>query len=88
MKTIFAPLIALIEEIFKAHAPEIVAAATSPEAKAIEQAAAIAAVQTVSKDPKVQAGIAAYQAIQNFKTAINMPAQGADVPPLPTDVKS
>lgn len=69
---VFSYLIALVEELFKAHAPEIVAAA-SPEVKAAVTAAEGAAVAQVAQDPKVQAGIAAYQAIQNFKAAINTP---------------
>ena len=70
---LLSKLVALVEELFKAHAPEIVAAATSPEAQAVEQAAAGAAIASAEQDPKVQAGIAAYQAIQSFKAAINTP---------------
>jgi len=70
---VLSKLVAFVEELFKAHAPEIVAAAESPAAHAVEQAATAAAVQAVAQDPKVQAGIAAYKAIQDFKTAINPP---------------
>ena len=62
---VLAELVTFIESLFQKHAPEIV------------QAAATAATQTAEQqvvvDPKVQAGIAAYQAIQNFKTAIQSP---------------
>lgn len=80
--SILAKLVELIEELFKAHAPEIVAAAASPEVKAAEEAAAGAAVASVEQDPKVQAGIAAYQSLQNFKAVLSAPT-----PPTPPAVQ-
>ena len=80
MKTIFAPLIALFEAIFKAHAPEIVAAAEVAATQTAEQQAAV--------DPKVQAAIAAYQAVQNLKVALQTPPTPAAGEPLPSGVQS
>ena len=64
-------IIELVVSLFKHHAPEVV------------QAAETAAAQTAVTDPKVQAGIAAYQAIQNFKTAINTPERSPVTAPFP-----
>jgi hypothetical protein len=82
---IISELLQYIEGLFKTHAPEIVAAATSPQAQAIEQAAVAAAVQagvqTAAQDPKIQAGIAVYQAVKNYNAVAN--AQAIVPPPLP-----
>lgn len=64
-----------VEDLFHKHAPEIVAAANSPEVKAIEQAAASAAIQQASQDPKVAAGIAVYQAVRNYNEDANAQAK-------------
>ena len=67
-------LVEFVESLFRHHAPEVVAAASSPAVQqAVEQAVVSAAVATASQDPKVQAGIAAYKALQEFKAAINPP---------------
>lgn len=71
---IISKFLKFVEGLFEAHAPEIVAAATSPEVKAIEQAAAGAAVQAAVQDPKVQAGIAVYQAVKNYNAVSSAPA--------------
>ena len=73
MTSAFDSFLMFIEGLFTTHAPEIVAAAaTSPAVQtAIEQAAVASAVQ----DPKVQAGIAVFQAVKNYNAvAANQPA--------------
>ena len=62
-----------VESLFEQHAPEIVAAAT-PALQAAAQAATTAALQTTSQDPKIQAGIAVYQAVKNYNAVANGPA--------------
>lgn len=62
-----------VESLFEQHAPEIVAAAT-PALQAAAQAATSAALQTASQDPKIQAGIAVYQAVKNYNAVANTPA--------------
>ena len=70
---VLAELVTFIESLFQKHAPEIVAAAQTAAVQTAEQQAAT--------DPKVQAGVAAYQAIQNFKTALNTPPSVPTTPP-------
>lgn len=70
-----------VEGLFESHAPEIVAAATSPEAQAVEQAAATAAVQSAEQDPKVQAGIAVYQAVKNYNAVASAATAVTALPP-------
>ena len=64
--TIIDKFLKFVEDLFTSHAQEIVAAATSPQAQAIEAAAAGAAIQSATQDPKVAAGIAVYQAVKNY----------------------
>lgn len=64
---VLSELVSLIEEIFKAHGPEVV--------KAAEQAAITASVQTAEQDPKVEAvtaaSIALLTAAKSLKEAID-----------------
>lgn len=59
-------LVTFIENLFQHHAPEIVQAAATAATQTAEQQAAT--------DPKIQAGIVAFQAIQNLKVALEAPS--------------
>ena len=72
-----------IEGLFEEHAPKIVAAASTPAAQAITAAAVTAAIQQAEQNPKVQAGIAVYQAVKNYNAVASVTATAPQAPSTP-----
>lgn len=82
MTTVFDQFIKFVEDLFVTHAKDVVAVANSPTGQAIEQAAASAAVETAVQDPKVQAGIAVFQAVKNYNAIAQAQAAPTPAPPV------